>query len=427
MAYIKQIKETLRFLLRCNIIISGYIKDIEQLYSLSPEDLNVRKETKFVELFRRAYQKSPFYSNLYKSCGINIDDIKSLGDIKKLPVITKDIIREHPESLLTCAKWKLVENHTSGTTGSPMIVYESWPALWREQAYNVCYRKKCGFEQGKQVIASLRGHLDRNIRTLYVGLSKTLYLSSFQLNEYTIIDYYNQITKYKPLAIEGYPSSLVHFCSLLKAKGLKCFIPVVFTSSETLSPIHRSLMEEVLSAQVYDHYGTTERTIALSERLDHQGYYEVPGYSINEFEENRVITTSLINEAFPLIRYQVDDIITFDTINGERVITSIGGRNTEHVTGKDGTQFNAAALTYVAKVIPNIQNVQLIQYEIGKLDVNVVPDSDFNNDCIEKSINAINDRIGKGNMDVTINIITNQELIYSKSNKISLIVNRTKC
>ncbi len=423
----KYMKETLKYSLRSKFVIKKYIRESEDYYQMAPEELKLHNEKRFIELFQNTYDNSPFYHRLYSEAGIQRNSIKKMDDIKKLPVVTKEMIREHPEALLTCPKWKLIENHTSGTTGFPMIVYESWPALWREQAYIVCYRKKCGFISGKQVLASLRGHLDRKTRTMYVGISKTLYLSSFQLNENTVIDYYNQILKYNPLAIEGYPSSLVHLCSLLKSKGLKCTIPVVFTSSETLSSVHRSLIAEVLSAQVYDHYGTTERTIALSERLDHQGYYELPGYSINEFEENRVITTSLINEAFPLIRYKVDDIIIFDMINGERLITSIGGRNTEHVTGKDGTHFNAAALTYVAKVIPNIQNVQLVQNEVGKLDVNVVPDSDFNKDCIEKSIEAINNRIGKGNMDVVINVITNQELIFSNSNKLSLVVNRTIC
>lgn len=427
MSIIKNIKESIKYFLRSDIFIGNYVKEVENLYTMTSNNLRLRNERRFVELFTNAYLHSPFYSRLYKEHGVSIEDVKSLDDIKKLPIITKDMIREHPEELLTCSKCKLVTNHTSGTTGSPLIVYEPWSQIWWEQAYNTFYRKKCGFIQGNQVIASLRGHLDRKTRTMYVGVSKTLYLSSFQLNGETIEEYYKMIKRYKPGAIEGYPSSLVHLCQLLKEKGFKCSIPLVFTSSETLNPLQRNLIERVLSAEVFDHYGTTERTIALSERKDHSGYYEVPGYSINEYERDRVVTTSLINSAFPLIRYQVDDVISVDDINGENVITGIGGRSTVYVTGKDGTRFNAASLTYVAKVIPNIQNVQLVQDEIGRLFVNVVPDSDFNEQCINKSIEAINERIGKGNMDVEFRIISNKDLIYSKSNKLSLIINRTKC
>ena len=423
----KYLKETIKYNLRSNQFVAKYIEEVNGFYGLAPIELTRVYEERFLNLFKKAYNKSPFYRKIYTGAGIKKEDIQCLMDIRKLPIITKDMIREHPEELLTCAKWLLVKNHTSGTTGTPLTVYESWPALWREQAYNICYRKTCGFEQGKHLIASLRGHLDRKTKFMYVGSSKTLYLSSFLLNEGTVGEYYYMIRKYKPTAIEGYPSSLVHLCSLLKAHNMKCQISIVFTSSETLNPLQRALIENVLSAQVFDHYGNTERTIALSERTDHQGYFEAPGYSINEFEKDRVLTTSLINTAFPLIRYQVDDIITIRNTKGEKVIASIDGRSTVFVTGKDGTRFNAAALTYVAKVIPNIQNVQLVQDEVGKLLVNVVPDRDFDKTCIDRSLRAINEYIGEGNMDITLSIITNQELVYSKSNKLSLIIHRTKC
>ena len=49
--------------------------------------------------------------------------------------------------------------------------------------------------------------------------------------------------------------------------------------------------------------------IAIGEDINHNGYFEMPGYSYNEYKENCVITTSFINKNFPLIRYQVNDKI----------------------------------------------------------------------------------------------------------------------
>lgn len=76
-------------------------------------------------------------------------------------------------------------------------------------------------------------------------------------------------------------------------------------------------------------YGTTERTIRLSEALNHNGYYEEPGYSINEYTEDGEITTSLINESFPLIRYKGNDVMELmklDDSNRQVRVKSIEGR-----------------------------------------------------------------------------------------------------
>jgi hypothetical protein len=84
-----------------------------------------------------------------------------------------------------------------------------------------------------------------------------------------------------PRAIEGYPSSLYNLALLLKDKGLYCNIPVCFTSSENLLDFQRQLIEERFHTKIFDHYGTTERTIRISESIKHDGYFEDPGYSIN--------------------------------------------------------------------------------------------------------------------------------------------------
>ena len=93
----------------------------------------------------------------------------------------------------------------------------------------------------------------------------------------TVQTYYDQILKHKPVAIEGYPSSLYSLALMLRDRGLQLHIPLAFTSSESLLDYQRALIETQFGTQVYDHYGTTERTIRLSEALNHNGYYEEPG------------------------------------------------------------------------------------------------------------------------------------------------------
>lgn len=418
----KYIKETLKYILRCKLFLLPYLKEIESLYKLPPKELKKRNEKVFLELFRYAYTKSPFYNQLYKKAGIQLDDIQKIDDIKKLPIITKDMIREHPEELLTDAKWKMIKSHTSGTTGTPLNVFLSWSTIWKWQAYLYYYREKCGFKYGEPLV-SLRGNLNRKNKHMLIHISNTLYLSSYYVNENTVEDYWQRIQRHRPKAIEGFPSTLYDLSLQLKEKRLKCNIPLCFTSSETLYDYQRDLIEDVLGTQIYDHYGMTERTISLSENFDHKGYFEQPGFSINEYFEEGAITTSLINSSFPLIRYKTNDIFEYSKNDKTEniVIKRIKGRDNQYIIGKDGTKYSGG-LTYIVRALKNIKNAQLIQYEKGKLTFNIVTDDEIGPQQLKEINRYVDERIGIKNMDITINKIDESQLIYTNGHKFNFIV-----
>lgn len=425
----KYLKESFKYILRSKPFIWKYIKEIEKFYQMSPEELNKRNEHEFLKIFQRAYKKSEFYHTLYTQEGIKEEDIKTIKDLEKLPIVTKDMIRNNPEALLTTRnkKW-LIKAHTSGTSGTPLTVFESWPSVWREQAYFYCYRKRCGFTYGQKMV-SLRGNLDRNETSLYIHISKTLYLSSYNLNDKTIKEYYQKIKKLNPIAIEGYPSSLYNLCLLLKDNNYKCSIPICFTSSETMYDYQREFIEKTLCTTIYDHYGSTERTIRLSETLDHAGYFEDPGYSINEYTNEGVITTSLINNAFPLIRYKMNDLIELNKFYSADKTTSpkikkINGRTISYIIGKDNTHYSDSALTFIFKSINHIRMAQFVQTEKGKIDINIVPEGDFNIADKQEILKMMDSKVGLKNIDININLIDMDKIIYTSRNKLSLVINK---
>ena len=430
----KYLKESIKYLLRSYPVIYPYVKEVERMYNMSHDELQERNERIFLNIFRKAYTKSSFYHKLYTEAGIKLEDIKCLGDISKLPVVTKDMILHQSDALLTTSKWKLLKNRTSGTTGTPLTVFEDWKSIWREQAYFYCYRKRCGYTYG-QPLVSLRGNLGKKDTMMYVHISNTLYLSSYNINEQTVWAYYKGIEKRSPRAIEGYPSSLYNLALLLKDKGLYCNIPVCFTSSENLLDFQRQLIEERFHTKIFDHYGTTERTIRISESIKHDGYFEDPGYSINEYLKDRVISTSLINSAFPLIRYQSSDVVILkENTKDERVsIDRIQGRSGNCIKGKDGSIYNNAALTFILTYSHNIRYAQFIQKKNGKVLLNIVQEDVFSSQNLDelklksKAVVAwlrqmIDLKIGLSNLELEINLIKEQDLIYTTRNKYSYII-----
>ena len=419
----KYLKESIKYLLRSYPVIYSYVKEVERMYNMSHDERQGRNERVFLKIFRKAYTKSSFYHKLYTEAGIKLEDIKCLGDISKLPVVTKDMILHQSDALLTTSKWKLLKNRTSGTTGTPLTVFEDWKSIWREQAYFYCYRKRCGYTYG-QPLVSLRGNLGKKDTMMYVHISNTLYLSSYNINEQTVGAYYKGIEKRSPQAIEGYPSSLYNLALLLKDKGLYCNIPVCFTSSENLLDFQRQLIEERFQTKIFDHYGTTERTIRISESIKHDGYFEDPGYSINEYLKDRVVSTSLINSAFPLIRYQSSDVVILkENTKDERVsIDKIQGRSGNCIKGKDGSIYNNAALTFILTYSHNIRYAQFIQKKNGKVLLNIVPEAVFSSQNLDELKQMIDLKIGLSNLELEINLIKEQDLIYTTRNKYSYII-----
>lgn len=428
----KYIKESLKYLLRSQFFIKKYVREVDAMYGMTPEELKQRNEKRFLEIFHKAYGHSSYYRELCKEVGVNsIEDIQHIEDIVKLPILTKDMLKKHGKELLTRKEKGLIKNHTSGTTGTPLTVWQDWASVWREQAYFVSYRKRCGYNYGEPMV-SLRGNLTKKEISLKIHISNTLYLSSYNINAQTAETYHQLIEKHQPKAIEGYPSSLYCLALVFKDKGLECHIPVAFTSSETLFDYQRSLIEKVFHTQVYDHYGTTERTIRLEESLDHHGYYEDPGYGIEEYHDDYIISTSLINDVFPLIRYKTDDRVvlkpgikkTKEGFIDYAGIERVDGRAMSVIYGKDGTPYSDAALTFVFKEAPGVRYAQFVQKEKGKVCLNLVQDESYTQESEKIILAGLAKTIGLENMDVKIQKIEENELKLSKRGKLALVVNK---
>lgn len=420
----KYLWESLKYILRSYPIIRSYIREIDGLYNMSDVALQKRNEERFLEIFRTAYDKSKFYHKLYLDNGIKKEDIKTLEDIKKLPVVTKEMVKKYASEMLTVPRFMVIAGHTSGTTGTPLCIYESWPSIWRSQAYTYCARKRNGFKYGQRLV-SLRGNLDKRQTYLKVHISNTLYLSSYNINKETTGLYYKLISDWSPVAIEGYPSSLYSLALFLKDADLKLHIPVAFTSSETLLEYQRELIEERFGTDLFDNYGMTEQTIYLQEAYNHNGYYELPGYSINEYLEDGEICTSLINKEFPLIRYRSYDIMERTELSGSSnpqiIVTRIYGRKEDFINCKDDTRI--MRLDFLFKNVKHIKMSQLIQNKNGLLEIHIVPDSDFNREDIKQVEQNLINRVGPGNIEYEIKLITENDIVYTKRGKYKFIIN----
>lgn len=405
---------------RYNYFFTKELRAIRAQRNWEPAILRNLQERNFVSLVHLAYHKSPFYRHLYDLHGVDISKVKALSDLERLPLITKDAIRNHAGAIFIGNRLNRSTAHTSGTTGSPMILYRDYQSITKEAAYLWAHRMSFGYEVGMKTV-TLRGNLGKQQMELLDPHSNTLYLSSYNLSPDNAEWYYERIRDFAPLAILAYPSSLATLANYFDGMGKSLRVPLSFTSSETVYTHQREKVEDVFSTQIIDWYGNAERTIALEQNM--LGLYdELPLYSINEFRGDHAITTGLINESFPLIRYQVDDVFVVNEAgaNKPKVVENIQGRSNDYLVLPDGSR--VGLLCNTMKGINHLLFAQIVQRDTSGFTVNVVVDEDFGPENEQQIRTNISQRVGD-DVPFEIAYITENEIIKSRAGKYKLIIN----
>ncbi|WPP51362.1 phenylacetate--CoA ligase family protein [Catalinimonas niigatensis] len=415
----KKIHFLYNYLSRHNYFFKKKLEKILDYHEWASERIENEKNKKFVNTVKHAYQNSLFYRDLYNQHGVNINSIKSLQDITLLPSINKEQVRKRSKDILTRDSFTKLKGYTSGTSGTPLVVYRNPGAILEENAYLWAHRFLTG-HQPKMKSISLRGDLDANTLEGYDPFTCTLYLSSYQLREENTEWYFKRIARFKPNAIFSYPSSIEALCNLLETRNYKLDIPYVFTSSETVYDFQREKVKKVLGAKIVDWYGNAERSIAL-EQLSDETYIEAPLYSFNEYFPDHIYTTSFLNSIFPLIRYEVEDVVQIDdsSISQNQKIISIQGRKDDFLVFSDGTKIGRMSGTL--KGVNHIKYTQFVQNDPSFFVVNVVPSQGYNQQDEELLVKKISSKVGE--VPFSVNKVSESEIIRTKAGKYKLIVN----
>lgn len=444
----KILKQFLDKQLRYSPFFHKRLKAVQALEKLDTTSIRAMQEEKFLSLLHKAYHQSPFYTSLYRKHGVKVDSIRSVQDLHLLPTITKQDIVRHYNEIFIGNKLNRFKTKSSGTSGLSVTVYRDYQSVIEEGAYQWAHRISFGHYPGMKTVV-IRGNLNMQEKELYDPFTKTLYLSSFQLNMQNADWYFNRIREFAPNAIFAYPSSVESLANFFNILNKQLHVPLIFTSSETLYSYQREKVEKVFNARIADWYGNAERTIALRESQD--GLYDqIPLYSINEYQEDYVITTGLINFSFPLIRYKVDDVILFDendqaghTRSGDRQPTlcrpgrhrpatrsapkpvrrvkEIQGRSDDVLILPDGTRVGLICNAFDG--IDHILLSQVVQENPQSIHVNLVVDDAYSQQEEKQLIKQLEENIGK-DAPYTLRYVSENEITKSKNGKFKLIVNK---
>ena len=98
-----------------------YFYHLKRMQWLKEDEIKKRQEKKLRRIINHAYKNILFYQEVFDSIKLNPYDIKTLNDLKKIPILTKEDVRNnYPDKII--AKGTNFKNcHISSTTGSTGI------------------------------------------------------------------------------------------------------------------------------------------------------------------------------------------------------------------------------------------------------------------------------------------------------------------
>ncbi|MGB3851040.1 MAG: hypothetical protein WA958_13800 [Tunicatimonas sp.] len=410
------LKDFTQYHLRFNPYFQTQLRRVLDQKQWDEARLRDQQNERFLRMFRRAVRHSRFYQRLYAEHGVDAAHIRSIDDIGQLPVVTRDHVRQYVEDIRIGYPWTRTKGRTSGSSGTPLLVYRDYRATVLEGAYLWAQRALFGLRPGMKLV-SLRGNLDRRTMRRYDRFANCLYLSSFNLREEHADWYYEQIQRFAPQAILAYPSSVEILANLLQAKGLALSVPYVFTSSEQVYPHQRAKVEATFGTRIVDWYGNAERTIALEQRPD-SNYYALPLYSFNEYRTDHVLTTGLTTNSFPLIRYRVDDVIIPHPNRSDQV-QAIQGRHDDVLRLPDGTCVGRIGAVFLN--VDGLELAQIRQLSVERVQINLVVNKAFDQRSLAVIQAKFQQLVGDG-LRYEIAYVASDDIVRTAAGKFKLVI-----
>jgi phenylacetate-CoA ligase len=368
------------------------LRELESHERWSREQLDVWQEARLRELLTECASNVPYYQRLFRELGIDPLRMPPRDCLAAIPPLEKSQVREHPEQFLNqrVARWRLRKAHTSGTTGTPLVCWRDLYSINYEHAMIWRQWRWAGFSFADRRV-TLRGELvvptSRTVPPfwIYDAAEKRLVMSSYHIAPSTFRYYVDAIAEFRPAALEGYPSAVALMAQAFEELGRAPFpLKAVFTSSETVLDSQRELIERVFRCPIFDLYGNTERTAAITS-CEHGSSHILSDYAVVELlplpsGEHEIVGTALFNKAFPLLRYRSGDVAEpgdshcpcgrpFPTV--KRIVGRVEG----YVWTPEGRAIGR--LDHIFKGTKHIRESQIVQEALNRVVIRIVPAEGF--------------------------------------------------
>jgi len=366
------------------------------LTELDKQSLSEQKkyqEEKLPDLLNYLKKNSKYYSELFEKNAIDITSVKTIEDLQKIPVTTKDDIQNRNNDFICVPQNKIIDYiTTSGTLGDPVLFPMTDKDLDR-LAYNECISFECA-DSTKEDVFQLMTTLDKRFMAglaYFLGIRK-LGAGVVRVGGGIPELQWDTIKRINPTAFVTVPSFLLKLIEYAEANGIDykntsikkaiCIGEALRNQDFSLTTLGQKIQDKWKNIKLYSTYASTEMSAAFTECAAGKGGHHHPELVIVEFldddnkpvkegEAGEVTITTLGVEGMPLLRFKTGDLCyhySEPCSCGRKTIRlgPIVGRRKQMIKYK-GTTLYPPALYDILNNIEGVKNyvVEVFTNEIG--------------------------------------------------------------
>ncbi len=410
----------------------------------SPEQIQTRQLAELRQMIEHAYETAPFYRKALDRVGLKPTDIRSFEDFRKIPILTKQDIRDQFDDLLSSAYrgQALHVKKTSGSTGVPLRVMLDDAGMQFKRACTLRADEWSGWRFGQRV-AKVWGNpeymkLGWRGRLRNLLLDRADYLDTLKMTDESMATYAARLRRHQPGLIFGHAHSVYLLAHFVHRHGPAGIRPSgIITTAMVLHDWQRRVIERVFRCPVTNRYGCEEVSLIACECEKHAGlhvnadclYVEVlcGGEPASEGEPGAVVVTDLANRAMPILRYKVGDVAALSSRpcpcgRGLPLLERIEGRESDYVTTESGELISGISLTEnFAMQVSGVAQMQIVQETRTMFRFRIVRAADFGESSLEQMRSLVRERFG-ANTDYEIEFV--DEIPQEPSGKYRFCISR---
>ena len=301
--------------------------ELDAIETASRDEISALQLERLKWSLRHAYDNVPAHKKAFDDKGVHPDDLKSLADLSKFPLMTKSALRDnYPFGLFAVPREQVVRLHaSSGTTGKSIVV--GYTAQDIDNWANLVARsiRAAGGRRGDMLhnaygYGMFTGGLGAHYGAERLGCT-VVPMSGGQTEKQVA-----QILDFKPQIIMVTPSYSLVIAEEFERQGIKpedISLKIGIFGAEPWGEGMRSEIERKLGIDAIDIYGLTEVMgpgVACECIESKDGpviwedhfYPEIinpeTGEVVADGEDGELVFTSLTKQAFPVIRYRTRDL-----------------------------------------------------------------------------------------------------------------------
>lgn len=404
-----------------------YLRQLREAEQWDEAKIHAFQEKRLRMIVLHAAKTVPFYQDWFEKNAVDPEEICSLDDLKRLPVVNKAIMRDKGMDAFASngyPKKQRIFSRSSGSTGEPFSFYVSKMAYSVNMAAKLRTWYQAGYRLGERYMKIANGIRQSKMKNLQDRINNCVFVPFYSVNDVMLKTILDQIERNHPTLIRSYPIPIYLLAQYRNSHPGYQFCPKhVMTTGATLPMEYRKVIEYAFGCDVIDSY-SCEGTPNTYETMAHDGYHVTHAYGIIEVLDEhdrpvvngigRVVSTDLWNDAYPFLRYDTQDLV--EVKDGK--IKRIMGRESEAFAQGKGEVYTVHNFShFFLHELDSVDAYQIVRHKDRHITIRIKVNEHYAESVEDVIANYWHQRLGVPVMVVCVN-----EIPLMKNNKRLAIV-----